>query len=266
MDIIKVIITALVACSILTACGDSDRTEKEALQKEVAQLRIERNQMTEQTAKAQKLIDEIWAELNTVSGRAFELERKKESNSRTQNLKKADEIAKDIAEIKKKLNDAEEEEGLNQTMRSTIVNLRNTVLQKEEEIKQLKKTIRNLKKDNTDLTLQLQKQNAELIQKNNDLIDSNRKLTNTKIQLQTNNIAAWIKVGDELLNSVRKIGPKKGNGNMKEIKNAQIDMILRAIDCYQKAYDLGGRNEVETKLNRTRRGYQIYLNSDTLII
>lgn len=251
---------------MLTACGYSDRTEKEALQKEVAQLRKERNQMTEQTAKAQKLIDKIWAELNTVSGRTFDLERKKESNSRVQNLKKADEIAKDIKEIKKRLDEAENEKGLNEAMRSTIMNLRYTVQQKEEEIKILKKTIKNLEKDKIDLTNQLQKQNAELSLKNSELNDKNRKLLNNRIQLQVNNIAAWEKIGDELLNSVKKIGPKKGNGNMEEIKKAQLDMILRAIECYQEAYELGGGERMLVKLNRTRRGYQIYKNSSNLAI
>ena len=265
MDIIKVTSYAVITCFLLIACNSGDNAEKEKLQKEILQLKEERNQMTEQAAKAQKLIDGIWSELNTVSGRAFELERNREENSRTQNLKKAEEIAKDIKEIKKHLDEAEETEGINETMRKTIANLRITLRQKENEIIQLKTTIDTLRKTNKQQIEDLRQQRDQLNSKIAELNKSNFLLNKAQLQMQANSIAAWTRVGDELMRSVKRIGPKKGNGNMEVVKNAQLEMILRSIDSYQKAYDLGQTKDAFNKLNRAIECYHIYQKSDRLV-
>ncbi len=266
MDIIKVTICILSVGLMLTGCDShNDKAEVERLQKEVEQLRIERNQMTEQTAKAQKIIDGIWGELNTLSGRAFDLRKNKENRSRTQNLNKAEEIAKDIRTIRKKLNEAEKAEGVNETMRNTIKYLRITIQLKEKEIKQLKNDIQNLKKININLDSALQNREKELNKTATELNISKTQQQIDQLRRKVDNIVAWERTGDALMKSVKKIGPKKGNGNMAEVKEAQLEMISHAIDCYQNAYDLGHTESILNKLNNAKRCYNTYLTSEYLI-
>ena len=267
------IITAFWCSFALVACNNATEADKEKLAKEVERLREERNQMTEESMKAQKMIDDIWYALNKLSGRTFDLERNKENGTVSQNNNKANEILKDIKAIKEKLNEAESAAGSNETMLHTIKNLRTTIVQKEKEIKTLKETISQLKESNSKLessnnalTEQLQERNEQLEKTVNELQKSVNQERKLKLQLQSNTIATWKALGDELVSSVRKIGPNKGHGNLGGVKTAQLEMLKTAIDCYKKVYEMSRWQEDKEKLNRIIRGYNQYLESDVLNI
>ena len=96
-----------------------------------------------------------------------------------------------------------------------------------------------------------------------ELGETNAKLDNTSAQLQAtesklkiNEINSWIHTGDELIGTANLLPDVKGHGNMKPIKKAKLQIILRAKECYRRAYDLGG-SSAASKMSEAERLYQL---------
>ena len=240
METSKVIISLSLWGLFFYSCGQKDSSNMESeLRRECDMLRQDRAKALENNVEAQELIDNIFASINSVSGRTASLERSLEENSSDNNRQKAEEIAQDINLIKEKLEHAEELEKYDNSTKIIISKLKTTIEQKQKEIDDLKDLIREKDEQISKLDSRVSSLDNELDQTNQQLRKSNAELADTKEKLRESEINSWIGMGDELINAAETLPKVKGHGNMKPIKKAKLLFILKARNCYQRAYQLG---------------------------
>lgn len=209
------------------------------LRRECDMLRQDRAKALENNVEAQELIDNIFASINSISGRTASLEHSLEENTSDDNRQKADEIAQDIAIIREKLEQAEELEKFDKSTKMVISKLKATIEQKQKEVDDLNNIIREMDEQISRLDNQVSSLDNELGQTNQQLRESNAELADTKEKLRESEINSWIGMGDELINAAEALPQVKGHGNMKPVKSAKLLFIKKARNCYQKALQLG---------------------------
>lgn len=241
METCKIIVFLGLFGLLFHSCGrkDTSNIDCEELQRECEMLRQDRAKALENNVEAQELIDNIFAYLNSISGRTASLEHSLEENTYDDNRQKADEIAQDIKLIKEKLDQAEELERFDKSTKMIIANLKATIEQKQKEIDDLKDIIHEMDEQISKLDDHVSSLDNELDQTNRQLMESNAALADTKERLRESEINSWIGMGDELINAAENLPKVKGHGNMKPIKGAKLLFIIKAWNCYQKARQLG---------------------------
>ena len=241
METCKVMILLGLLGLFFYSCGQKDTSNMDLseLRRECDLLRQDRAKALENNVEAQELIDNIFASVNSISGRTASLERSLEENSSDDNRIKAEEIAQDINIIKEKLERAEELEKFDKSTKMVIAKLKATIEQKQKEVDDLKDIIQEKDEQISKLDSQVSSLDNELHQTNQQLRESNAELADTKEKLRENEINSWIGMGDELIDAAETLPKVKGHGNMKPIKKAKLLFIIKARNCYQKAYQLG---------------------------
>lgn len=226
---------------LLSACGNKDTSDMDLpeLRRECELLRQDRAKALENNVEAQELIDNIFASVNSLSGRTASLERSLENNPVDDSRRKAEEIAQDITAIREKLERAEELEKFDRSTKMVIAKLKTTIEQKQEEIDELKRFIQTKDEQIQELDRQKSSLDDQLGRSNRELAEINAELTNTKEQLRENEINSWVVMGDELIRAAETLPKVKGHGNMKPIKHAKLTILLKARSCYQNAVSLG---------------------------
>lgn len=225
----------------LSACGNKDTSDMDLseLHKECEMLRQDRAKTLENNVEAQELIDNIFASVNSLSGRAASLERSIGESPVYDCRMKAEEIAQDIVAIKEKLERAEELEKFDKSTKMVIAKLKTTIEQKQQEVDELKRIIQEKDEQIQRLDQQVSSLDNELEQAHQELANSNAQLLNTREQLRESEINSWVVMGDELIRAAETLPKVKGHGNMKPIKNAKLTILLKARTCYQYAGRLG---------------------------
>ena len=242
MGTVKIILFMGLTGLLLSSCKEKKDTsylELAELRQECNMLRQDRAKALKNNVEAQELIDNIFASINSISGRAASLERSVEENSGEMNRRKVDEIVQDIAIIKEKIERTEKMEPFDAGTQKVISNLKATIEQKQEEINELKVIIEQKEEQVSQLDHQVSSLDDELDQTNQQLRKRNAELANTKERLRENEMNAWLAMGDELISAAETLPEVKGHGNMKPIKAAKLTFILKANGCYQKALQLG---------------------------
>lgn len=226
---------------LLSACGNKDTSDMDLseLRRECELLRQDRAKALENNVEAQELIDNIFASVNSLSGRTASLERSIGEIPTYDSRKKAEEIAQDISAIKEKLERAEELEKFDNSTKIVIAKLKTTIEQKQEEIDELKRIIQAKDEQIHELDRQVSSLDDQLGRTNQELAQSNAELMNTKEQLRESEINSWVVMGDELIRAAETLPKVKGHGNMKPIKQAKLTILLKARGCYQNALRLG---------------------------
>lgn len=241
MGAFKIIWTVLLLV-ILIACGDKNTADMdvEELRRECDMLRKDRAKTLENNVEAQELIDNIFASVNSLSGRTANLQRSVGEGSLSESRLKAEEIAQDIEIIKEKLERAGEQGSLDNSTKIIISKLKTTIAQKQQEVDELRDIIRRKDEQISHLGQQVTTLDNELGAANLSLRESNAELASTKEKLRETEINSWISMGDELIRAAQTLPHVKGHGNMKPIKIAKLTIILKARNCYQNAASLGG--------------------------
>jgi len=241
MGTYKIIISFSLMGLLLASCGKKDTQDMnlDELRQECDLLRQDRAKALENNVEAQELIDNIFASINSISGRTAVLERSLEGGQGADNRRKADEIAQDISIVKEKLARAEELEKFDKSTKIVISKLKATIEQKQSEINELKEIIRAKDEQISRLDHQVSSLDNELGQTNQELRESNAALSQTREKLRETEINSWISMGDELINAAETLPKVKGHGNMKPVKSAKLLFILKAKNCYQRAEQLG---------------------------
>ena len=241
MGTCKIIISTGLIGLLFASCGNKDtqNMDLEELRQECNMLRQDRAKTLENNVEAQELIDNIFASINSISGRTAVLERSLEGGQGADNRRKADEIAQDISIVKEKLARAEELEKFDKSTKIVISKLKATVEQKQREINELKDIIRAKDEQISRLDRQVSSLDNELGQTNQELRESNAALSQTREKLRETEINSWINMGDELIRAAETLPKVKGHGNMKPVKNAKLTIIIKAMNCYQNAERLG---------------------------
>lgn len=257
MGTIKMILLTGLAAHVFAACGNKDTSSMDLseLRRECELLRQDRAKALENNIEAQELIDNIFASVNSLSGRTASLERSIEDNPINDSRKKAEEISQDITAIREKLERAEELEKFDKSTKMVIAKLKTTLEQKQEEIDQLKRVIQTKDKQIQELDKQVSSLDDQLGKTNQELAESNTELINTKEQLRESEINSWVMMGDELIRAAETLPKVKGHGNMKPIKRAKLTILLKARSCYQNAARLGC-SSASSKIAYTERLYR----------
>jgi len=257
MGTIKMILLAGLAALVFAACGNKDTSNMDLseLRRECEMLRQDRAKALENNIEAQELIDNIFASVNSLSGRTASLERSLEDNPVNDSRRKAEEIAQDISAIREKLERAEELEKYDKSTKMVIAKLKTTLEQKQEEIDELKKVIQTKDKQIQELDKQVSSLDDQLGRTNQELAESNAELISTKEQLRESEINSWVVMGDELIRAAETLPKVKGHGNMKPIKRAKLTILLKARSCYQNAVRLGC-SSASSKIAYTERLYR----------
>lgn len=244
MGTFKVIISMSLIGLLFSSCENKDitsmdDTELVELRRECEMLREDRAKALENNVEAQELIDNILTTINSISGRITILERSHENNIYLDNRKKAEEIANDIVAIQEKLSRAEKLENIDKSTKIIISKLKTTLEQKQREMNELNSIIREKEEQIRNLNNQVSNLDNSLTSINQRLRESNAELAKTREKLRESEINSWINMGDELISAARSLPYVKGHGNMKPIKKAKLTFIIKAINCYRKAYELG---------------------------
>lgn len=241
MDTCKIIIILGLFGLLFHSCGQKDTSNMDLseLRRECEMLRQDRAKSLENNVEAQELIDNIFASINSISGRTASLEHSLKENTIDDNRQKAEEIAQDITLIKEKLERAEELETYDKSTKMVIAKLKTTIEQKQKEVDELKDIIREKDEQISRLGSRVSSLGNELDQTNQQLKESDAELADTRERLRESEINSWIGMGDELINAAEALPKVKGHGNMKPIKKAKLMFIIKARNCYQRASQLG---------------------------
>lgn len=250
METGKLIILLSMFGVLFCSCRQQEETYDMNLaevQQECNLLRQDKALALEDNVEAQQILDNIFASLNSISGRISTLELSLGDNPENSNRTKAEEIAKDIIVIKEKLGRAENMESVDKSTKIIISKLKESLEQKEREVKDIKKIIKKKDEQITILDQQVSSLCEELEQRNRQLRENIIQLNKTKEELRSTEIGSWICMGDELISAAKEMDKTekgdykeiKGNFNYKRMKKAQLTIIRKGITCYQKAQNLG---------------------------
>lgn len=261
MGTYKIILSLGLMGLLLTSCGKKDTQDMnlDELRQECDLLRQDRAKALENNVEAQELLDNIFSSINSISGRTYDLERSLEGGQGADNRRKAEEIAKDISIVKEKLLRAEELEKFDKSTKIVISKLKATIEQKQREVDELKDIIRDKNEQISRLDRQVSSLDNELGQTNQELRESNAELAHTRERLRETEINSWVNMGDELIRAAETLPNVKGHGNMKPVKSAKLTIILKAMNCYQNAVQLGS-SSASTKVSYADRLYRQNLN------
>ena len=251
MDTIKLIKTAtlytftLILCGVYTGCNEYEPTvvsqEKyNELLQEYNTLKASSIKTIENNENTKIALNQIFEELNEITGNTSELKIDIERGSATDSRTTVKRISRSIEDIKKRLNAIPTKELDKQTIR-TIKNLQKTIQLNEQEIKRL---------------------NVIIAEKDVLILELDKELSSTSIQLESalniindTDRELWMSMGDELVKAADLLPNVKGHGNMKPIKQAKLIILTRAIDAYEKAQSLGHTN-AKQKVLHTERLYR----------
>lgn len=256
MDTCKIIIIGFIGV-MMCSCGQKDTSDMnlEELRRECEELRADRAKTLENNVEAQELIDDIFASLNTISGRTASLERAVENGAGLDNRSKAEEIAQDIQMIREKLDEAGKTEKFDKSTQMVIDKLKSAIEQKQSEIDDLKAVIAQKDEEISRLGEQVTSLDTELGETNEKLSESNEMLLEAENKLKQNEINSWIQMGDELLYTAEMLPKVKGHGNMKPVKQAKLKILLRAKECFMQAQNLGSTMAPAKVAEAERRYY-----------
>lgn len=246
------IITAACCLSVLVSCGESknqtvSQSKYDAVVEECNRLKAAREATMASNIENAELIDGIFTELRTLTGRTTALQIDVETN-KSNDMTKAEEIAEDLKILKERLeavqNKTDKED---KQLNVVIANLRQVIQQQETEIANLKQEIRN--------------KDEQISVLDRSLASAQRDLSSTKVELNATNekllqaqMHHWIELGDQLLESAELLPDTKGHGNMKPIRKAKLSILKDAISCYKQAAQLGHPN-ASVKISSAQRVY-----------
>lgn len=179
----------------------------------------------------------LW-EMDEIAGVTFELERQRETEGCIEE-KVAVRIQKRIAFVQEQIKNAEQQAGNSAQLRTMLRQLRSSLLEKDEELERLKMKL-EIKKS----TLQKKYDELALTKSNleNKITDLNIELVSlerTESALHESKSTAWSKAGDKLKESLNFIKITKKRGKGKEVREAKIKIAERAVDCLEKARNMG---------------------------
>lgn len=255
MDFHKMIIVGVAAIALSTSCSESDKkvsqSKYDALVEECNELKQLREETLASSEENARLIDAIFGELQTITGRTESLQRDVEH--RRGSLTKAEAIASDLKTLKNKINklDTDKNKGDKQ-FEAVVNNLKSVIKQQESEISNLKNVIRQKDEKITELDNNLSSTTSKL----NSTSEQLNATTERLLQAQKQN---WVNIGDRLVESANELPDVKGHGNMKPVKQAKLAILKNAMSCYQKAIELGNR-EAKSKLNHAQGLYNTAKN------
>lgn len=222
----------------MTACGGSQSTETSEEEQEQTVSLDEYNQLRERyellreategtkaaNERARQELDDIMVELSAISGRTIKLQKDSENGRARDTRTRAEQIAESIAIIKRRLN-AVSTTGADKQTLALVENLRKTIALNEQEIQRLNGVVEEKNQQISTLDAELERKNADLNQ--------------TIAEMRAAEQASWMHMGDELTGTADLLPDVKGHGNMKEIKQAKLTILLRAKAAYYRAYQLG---------------------------
>ena len=185
----------------------------------------------------------LW-DMDKIAGETFELERQRELEGGIEE-RIAVRIQKRIASIREQIESAEQQAGNNPQLRSMLRQLRNSLLDKDEEVERLKTKLEQKKSKLQEKydELALTKSNLEF--KINDLNVELASLERLESSLHESKSTAWSKAGKILKKSLGYIEITKKRGKGKEVRNAKIKVAERAVDCFEKAKNMGDASAEE---------------------
>jgi len=250
MDINKLMgMVCLCVAMTLCSCSSNEKNASASVSREVYDELQKKYDMLKESVEgtlsaneeAQLELNRIMVELNTITGRTISLQKNVESGVGEDNKTTAERISESIAEIKQRLNSvAASNTNANKQTLALVENLRQTIALNEQEIDRLNTVIQDKDQQITNLDNQLSSTSAQLDQ--------------TLLEMQQNEKASWLQMGDELLSTADLLPNVKGHGNMKPIKQAKLTIIKRAKAAYQQAYSLGAAEAI-TKMKEADRKY-----------
>ncbi len=250
MDINKLMgMICLCVAMTLCSCSSNEKNASASVSREVYDELQKKYDMLKESVEgtlsaneeAQLELNRIMVELNTITGRTISLQKNVESGVGEDNKTTAERISESIAEIKQRLNSvAASNTNANKQTLALVENLRQTIALNEQEIDRLNTVIQDKDQQITNLDNQLSSTSAQLDQ--------------TLLEMQQNEKASWLQMGDELLSTADLLPNVKGHGNMKPIKQAKLTIIKRAKAAYQQAYSLGAAEAI-TKMKEADRKY-----------
>lgn len=261
MDINKLMgALCLIGATFLTACNscgnkqDDVTVSKEMyddLQQKYDVLKESVDGTLSANEKAQMELNSIMVELNSISGKTIQLQKNVESGKGSDNRTTSERISEAIAQIKKRLNAVRTDDSNKQTL-ALVKNLRQTIALNEQEITRLNAVIEGKNTEITNLNGQVSDLDSKLQERNEQLQQSLQDMKRAEIE-------SWMSMGNELVRTADLLPNVKGHGNMKEIKQAKLTILLRAKSSYTTAYQLG-HAEALSKIRSTEAKYQEALN------
>lgn len=237
---------SLLSLSTLTSCGGDEsvsvsREMYDELQHKYDMLKESVDGTLSANEQARMELNNIMVELNTISGRTMSLQKNVENGSGRDNRTTAEQISASISEIKRRLNSVPTNGADKQTL-ALVQNLRQTIALNEQEISRLNETI--------------EQKNQQISTLDSELAETNQQLQATLRQLQNSEMTNWLATGDELMSIADLLPDVKGHGNMKGVKKAKLDILLRAKAAYEQASKLGSE-EALSKIEMAAGKYNI---------
>lgn len=220
----------LVGTLCLMACGNSDdsdtvsRAMYNELQEQYDMLKEQVEGTLSTNEQARMDLNNIMAELNTISGRTMRLHTDVENGKAANGQQTVEQIHEAINAIKDKLARVPTA-SIDKQTQALLNHLRQTVAMNEMEITRLNDVISQKDQQITHLDEQLTQTSTRLEQ-----AESN---------LQQAEIDQWVAMGNQLVEAAGTLPNVKGHGNMKPVKEAKQTMLLRAKECYERARTLG---------------------------
>lgn len=198
-----------------------------------------------------QFLTNVWQELNRLSDNMAELQINKENYAYNDRRTKMLDIEEQLQKIEASLSSVKHAD------KAMIDKLQNAINRKNQNIKVLKKQIEKLEKENIALNKNLEERELALINRENEI-------KRLEAQHQRTIAESYESIGDALRWSVINIGAYHGTGNLKRVKEAQLEILRQSIKWYEKAYKKHSTSAIYNKINKTIIGFNKYSESNKL--
>lgn len=195
---------------------------------------------SELTNEDRETLLHIMEELDEIADEAFAMGKERLFNGEVEDMKMVDKIKYRLATVQTELNQARQKAVDNPSLQAIIEDLQQQIISQDDYIGHLKTTVET-KADNLQKKYnQLKKKKDELIQAREMNEEAFTRLNQEKTKLDQTKSSSWAEVGDKLVASANQLQIVKKHGKqVKRSKEAKKRILLRAIECYQKATELG---------------------------
>ena len=198
------------------------------------------NTYTAATQEQRETLFHIMKELDEIADEAFALGKERLLKGQVEDMRMVDKVKYRLATVQTELNQARNKALENPGLVAAIDNLKHQIAEQEDYINNLRKSIQVKEGDLQKQRIKLEEIVDKLECAKADYENSNARLIEEQNNLDMIIKTSWSSVGDKLVDGAEQVQLVKNHGKLvNKTKEAKKRILRRAIECYNKAAELG---------------------------
>lgn len=233
---------ALLCALFCVSCtsGDAGKESTYANKEYIDSLNKTINIYSSSTQEQRETLFRIMKELDEIADEAFALGKERQFNGKVKDMWMVDQVKFRLATIQTELNQSREKAMNNPELCATIDNLKQQIAEQERYINHLKSAIKIKKGRLQSHLTELETSKKKLEKSKLACENTNERILDEQARLDYIIRSSWMSVGNKLVASAEQVQLVKKHGKLAgRTKEAKKRILRRAIECYNKAAELG---------------------------